>query len=294
MIYTVRHVTTIKYEAIVRLARFNLRLKPAAWPGQTLSDYKLRITPNPATQIEAAGPFIGTLTRVTIAEPLVELVIDSRFRVAVTATMPIFDALAPTVDEVRRAALDILSVSASSPSAYLFASRMTADDAAIASWAREIVRPERSILDAALELTKRIKAEFVYDPEATDSNTPAGTAFAQRRGVCQDFAHIMIIALRAIGLPAAYVSGYLRTLPPPGKPKLVGADATHAWVNLWCGPQLGWLGFDPTNGCRANSDHIFTAMGRDYADVAPVDGILVGGSGQHVRVAVDVTEVDKR
>jgi transglutaminase-like putative cysteine protease len=133
-----------------------------------------------------------------------------------------------------------------------------------------------------------IHAEFDYDAEATEAETPPAEAFRARRGVCQDFAHIMIIGLRAYGIPAAYVSGYLRTIPPPGKERLVGADATHAWVNLWCGDEIGWIGLDPTNALVAGEDHIFTAMGRDYGDVAPVDGVFLGGRGQEMEVSVDV------
>jgi transglutaminase-like putative cysteine protease len=143
-------------------------------------------------------------------------------------------------------------------------------------------------MSAAQRLMEAIHREFRYDPKATGAETPPLVAFNQRSGVCQDFAHIMIIAARANGVPAAYVSGYLRTLPPPGQPRLVGADAMHAWVNIWCGDELGWIGFDPTNNILVHEDHIVTAMGRDYADVAPIDGVFHGGVGQTMDVSVDV------
>ncbi|RYD63112.1 MAG: transglutaminase family protein, partial [Sphingomonadales bacterium] len=139
--------------------------------------------------------------------------------------------------------------------------------------------------------TQRIKREFRYDGKATAFDTPVAEAFAKRHGVCQDFAQVMIAAVRAAGLPAAYVSGYLRTRPPAGKPRLVGVDATHAWVNVWCGPALGWVGFDPTNGCTVGSDHIVTAVGRDYSDVAPIDGVFLGQDGQDIHVSVDVEPI---
>lgn len=145
-----------------------------------------------------------------------------------------------------------------------------------------------SAFAAASVLMDSIHREFVYDGTATRADTPAVDAFRARRGVCQDFAHIMIIALRQYGIPAAYVSGYLRTIPPPGEARLVGADATHAWVNVWCGPQMGWIGFDPTNAMLADVDHIFTAMGRDFGDVSPVDGVFIGGAGQRMNVQVEV------
>jgi transglutaminase-like putative cysteine protease len=134
----------------------------------------------------------------------------------------------------------------------------------------------------------RIHSDFVYDSEATDVSTPAAEAFRVRRGVCQDFAHIMISGLRGLGLPAAYVSGYLRTLPPPGGVRLEGADATHAWVSVWCGEENGWIAFDPTNAIVVKNDHIVLAIGRDYSDVAPIDGIILAPGKQTLKVGVDV------
>jgi len=144
------------------------------------------------------------------------------------------------------------------------------------------------VIEAAFDLATRIRTEFNYDPEYTEVSTPAIEAFEARRGVCQDFAHIMIAGLRGLGLPAAYVSGYLRTVPPPGKARLEGADATHAWVKLWCGPEAGWIGFDPTNALVVAGDHIELALGRDYADVAPIGGVVLGPGEQKIKVGVDV------
>jgi transglutaminase-like putative cysteine protease len=135
---------------------------------------------------------------------------------------------------------------------------------------------------------RRMHADFVFDSSATEVTTPASEAFKARRGVCQDFAHIMISSVKGLGLPAAYVSGYLRTIPPLGQPRLEGADATHAWVALWCGVELGWIGFDPTNAVLAQNDHIVLARGRDYSDVAPIDGIILAPGRQTLNVQVDV------
>src|SRR5205085_8279558 len=143
------------------------------------------------------------------------------------------------------------------------------------------------ILAGAVDLMHRIRTEFRYDPKATVISTPLDEVFAKRHGVCQDFAHVMIAGLRGLGLPAAYVSGYLRTIPPPGKPRLQGADATHAWVRVWLGSRLGWVGLDPTNAIPERNDHVVLAVGRDYSDVAPVDGILFGAGGQKISVRVD-------
>jgi transglutaminase-like putative cysteine protease len=168
---------------------------------------------------------------------------------------------------------------------------MAPHSAEIAAWAAPLLPAQQGVLAAGQALMQAIHDEFTYDGSATTTDTLPEAAFRARHGVCQDFAHVMIVAARAHGIPAAYVSGYLRTIPPPGRPRLVGADATHAWAALWCGDELGWIGFDPTNATLARSDHIFTAMGRDYADVAPLDGVFHGGAGQTMTVAVDVVPV---
>jgi transglutaminase-like putative cysteine protease len=152
--------------------------------------------------------------------------------------------------------------------------------------------PGKGIVVGAVDLMHRIRNDFKYDPKATVISTPLKEVFEKRHGVCQDFAHVMIAGLRGLGLPAAYVSGYLRTIPPPGKPRLQGADATHAWVSVWCGDEIGWVGFDPTNDLLVENDHIILAVGRDFSDVSPVDGIIVGSRKQKLAVAVDVLLVE--
>jgi transglutaminase-like putative cysteine protease len=150
------------------------------------------------------------------------------------------------------------------------------------------VTAERPLAVAVAELNRRIQADFVYDPQATDVGTPPAAAFAAKRGVCQDFAQVMLAGLRGVGLAARYVSGYLRTVPPPGQKRLEGADATHAWIEVYAGEAEGWLGFDPTNGIAAGPDHIVVAVGRDYADVSPVDGVVRAAGGHDLTVSVDV------
>lgn len=157
---------------------------------------------------------------------------------------------------------------------------------AITDYARPSFSAGRSAYGAAHDLMLRIGRDFRFDAKATTVSTPLAESFALRAGVCQDFAHVMIAALRGMGLPAAYISGYLRTVPPPGRPRLRGADASHAWVAVWCGD--GWLGLDPTNGVPVQDDHIVVARGRDYGDVAPVDGIVSGSGKQRLKVEVDV------
>jgi transglutaminase-like putative cysteine protease len=162
----------------------------------------------------------------------------------------------------------------------------------VSAYATESFPPGAGILKCAFDLMHRIRTQFRYDPKATAISTPLGEVFDKRHGVCQDFAHVMIAGLRGLGLPAAYVSGYLRTMPPPGQPRLQGADASHAWVSLWCGAELGWVDLDPTNDLLVANDHIVLAVGRDFSDVSPVDGIIVGSPKQKLGVAVDVLLVE--
>jgi transglutaminase-like putative cysteine protease len=293
MNYEIRHQTRVRYKVPVSLARLNLRLRPARWPDQELSQHSLKVMPRPATIVGEDGPWIVHCDRITIREPITELVIESRCHVSVhAASSPPDQAPAPGIEEVRRTALSSRDMSTAGPAAYLYASQMAETAPEIARWAGEVLAGATTALAAGDALTEAIHAGFRYDGTATVASTPPIDAFRQRRGVCQDFSHVMIIAARAHGIPAAYVSGYLRTLPPPGKPRLVGADAMHAWVALWCGEDRGWVGFDPTNAMRANTDHIFVAMGRDYADVAPIDGVLLGGQGQKMDLSVDVIPLD--
>jgi transglutaminase-like putative cysteine protease len=187
-----------------------------------------------------------------------------------------------------------------SPAHFLFPSRMVSLDPEIRDYVRQSFSPGRPVLDAAIELNGRMKSDIVYDTGATTVTTTPPMSFALRRGVCQDFAHIMISGLRGIGLPAAYVSGFLRTLPRTDPTRLQGADAMHAWVMLWCGPLLpspasgggkgsGWIGLDPTNAVLASEEHVVLAIGRDYTDVAPMDGVIFGSGNQQIDVAVSVT-----
>jgi transglutaminase-like putative cysteine protease len=189
----------------------------------------------------------------------------------------------------REEAVAAAMTDATSPSHYLYPSRLVTPLEPLTRYAKASFAPQRPVLEGARELMGRIKREFAYEPKSTAVSTPLLEAFERRAGVCQDFAHIMIAGLRGIGLPVAYVSGYIRTVPPPGKPRLEGADATHAWVSLWGGRQLGWVDLDPTNNMMVGNDHIVLAVGRDYSDVSPIDGIIVGSGGQELDVKVDVT-----
>jgi transglutaminase-like putative cysteine protease len=199
----------------------------------------------------------------------------------------------PTLAEISALARASRDLSAASPANYIFPSPLIPLDPAIAEWCAPDLAPERGALEAGFALANRIQREFAFDPAATLVDTPPAEAFRQRRGVCQDFAQIMITGLRAAGIPAAYASGYIRTLPPPGQARLVGADATHAWVLIWGGPVHGWVGVDPTNGIWMAGDHIIVAVGRDYAEIAPVDGVVLGSGAQKMDVSVDVAPLEE-
>ena len=158
-------------------------------------------------------------------------------------------------------------------------------------FARRLVKPGHSTLQVVRAVGRALHAHMTFDPHATEVDTPLAEAFAARKGVCQDYSHILIACLRGVGVPAGYVSGFLRTEPPPGKPRLEGADAMHAWVRAWCGARHGWVDYDPTNDCAVRNDHIVVARGRDYADVAPIKGMLRVAGRQNAHHAVDVIPV---
>ncbi len=288
MNYTVRHRTTYAYESRVTFARCVLRLTPRDSASQTVRESVLSVTPAPSRSFERQGPFGETTHTVLIETPHKLLVIEARSRVDVHASVDRLDFGAPW-EEIRARGMETADLGPDGPANFIYPTDRTPTLPLITEYARASFTRGRGVAAAAADLMSRIRTDFTFDPKATDVSTAPGEAFAARRGVCQDFAHIMICGLRGLGLPARYVSGYLRTLPPPGRPRLAGADATHAWVSLWCGPEAGWIGFDPTNAVLARDDHIVLASGRDYSDVAPIDGIILAPGKQTLKVEVDVT-----
>lgn len=292
MIYDIRHVTTYAYESSVSFARCSLRLEPRTGDGQELVSHSVEIRPRPADRASRRD-FFGTLTENVVIETAHRhLRIDSRSRVSVSRKAPGRTAPSPKWESVRDLAFEATSLGPSSPIGYVFASPLVPVLAPVTAFAAASFPPDIGVLVGAVDLMHRIRGGFKYDPKATVISTPLREVFEKRHGVCQDFAHVMIAGLRGLGLPAAYVSGYLRTIPPPGKPRLQGADATHAWVSLWCGREVGWIGFDPTNDLLVENDHIILGVGRDFSDVSPVDGIIVGSRKQKLNVAVDVIVVE--
>ncbi|PZO89964.1 MAG: transglutaminase [Sphingomonas sanxanigenens] len=291
MIYNIRHSTRFTYAAPARFARCNLRLKPIDWEGQHLLDYDLSVNPGGRISPARADASLANVDRVVVEQAVRGLEIVSSARVRIDRLVPVPSIDDPDLATVARLARESRDLSAAGPANYLFPSPLIPLDAGIADWCAESLPPGAGALEAGIALARRIQHEFEFDPAATVTETTPAEAFAKRRGVCQDFAQVMITGLRAAGLPAAYASGYIRTIPPPGQERLVGADATHAWVLLWCGPDRGWIGLDPTNGIWMAGDHIVMAIGRDYSEIAPIDGIVLGSGAQAMSVSVDVEPI---
>lgn len=288
MIYDVRQMTAYTYASPVSYARHVLRLTPIDRPRQRVHVAALDVLPAPIRRREGFDFFGNRLTWIELNQPHEKLAVHVIARVAVDHRGDDTRLASPSWEAVRDEMLAVADIGPTAPGHFLFPSRQVSLDPEIRDYVRESFSASRPILEAAVELGRRIKADFVYEIGATTASTTPSMSFALRRGVCQDFAHIMISGMRGLGLPAAYVSGYLRTSHSAEQPRLEGSDAMHAWVNVWCGAEIGWIGLDPTNAVAAGNDHIVLAIGRDYADVAPIDGVILAAGGQHIDVAVSV------
>ena len=283
------HVTRYSYGATVELTNGVLRLMPITGAGQTLEQFALITEPPCLPPTERVDAFGNRVESLRIEKPHRELSITAVSRVRVErAALP---EQSPAWEDVAEEALTVDSLAPDCPAIALYPSRRISLFNQATAYARESFSDRRQILDAATELSRRIRDDFVYDPEATEVTTPPQEVFKIRRGVCQDFAHVMIAALRGLALPALYVSGYIRTVPPPGKERLAGADASHAWVSLWCGSAIGWKDFDPTNAMPVRNDHIAVARGRDYSDASPIKSMVLSSGSHRLDVHVDVIPV---
>jgi transglutaminase-like putative cysteine protease len=289
MIYDIRHRTTFTYEDSVSVSHHVLHLAPRRHPRQRALETAMLIDPSPAVDSEGKDYFGNPVHYLTVQEPHDQLVVEARSRIDVQPLpAPLDLAASEPWDETR----DTLTAAGDEMllQAYQFAFdspySVASDD--IRDYALQSFWPGRPVLEAAMDLTSRIYREFEYRGGVSDVSTPVRDVFEMRKGVCQDFAHLQIACLRGIGVAARYVSGYLLTHPPEGKEKLVGADASHAWLSVWS-LSHGWVDFDPTNNVIPNVEHITIGWGRDYGDVSPINGFIVGGGGAHqVAVAVDV------
>ncbi|MDR3463409.1 MAG: transglutaminase family protein [Beijerinckiaceae bacterium] len=288
MIYDIKHLTIYEYGSSVTYSTCALRLLPRDEPGQIVYASRLDIEPSPMFTSERICFFGNRVTSITIGTAHRSLQVAARTSVEIDRAPPPPAAETPAWEDIREDTFAVASLDRESPAHFIHPSRFVPHYAPAAAYARESFPANTPVLEGAIDLMKRIHADFKYDPKATVVSTPLSEAFEKRHGVCQDFAHIMISGLRGIGLPAAYISGYIRTVPPPGQKRLEGADATHAWVSIWCGDEFGWIGLDPTNAILIGNDHIILAKGRDYADISPVAGIILGTREQDVIVRVDV------
>lgn len=289
MRYHIRLTIDYKYQSASDHVRNLLRLIPVDGPNQRLTQARLVIEPAPDERRDGHDFFGNAVSAVAWHEP-VQTITFALDAYAERLTAPVVDLSLPMAGLA--AALAGTDIGPDSPQHFLSATPRIAPDPAITAFTCAALPEGASALQAVRAVGGALFKAMTYDPEATDVHTPPAEAFAERHGVCQDFAQIMIAGLRAVGVPAAYVSGFLRTYPPPGQPRLAGVDAMHAWVAAWVGPAHGWVEFDPTNDQWAGEDYITVAIGRDYADAAPVKGVLRSAGGHSGKQAVDVIPLD--
>ncbi|NBR27349.1 MAG: transglutaminase family protein [Betaproteobacteria bacterium] len=285
--YRVMHETRYAYSDVVTSAHQLAHLRPRATAWQKVKSHKLTIEPKPVEQLTGGDYFGNDVMRFMIDTPHDELVVRAESVVDVESNAPDEDAVSPPWEKGRAAPgewgpnvdLDVESYRVGSPMAPMLEEAQIYGSASFT--------PGRPWLEAMIDLTKRIQRDFAYDPKATTVTTQVSEVFALKRGVCQDFAHLMISCLRSLGLPARYVSGYILNRPKPGARRMVGADASHAWVAAHC-PAHGWVAFDPTNGKLADLEFVTLGWGREFSDVTPLRGVVLGAATQTLEVAVKV------
>jgi transglutaminase-like putative cysteine protease len=290
MTYQILHRTLYEYAAPVTVSHHVARLEPRATPAQEREQFTLKIFPEPTLRKSRPDYFDNRLCFFSIQEMHNRLEIIAHSRVSVTGPHQAETEFLISWEDVAAMFRDPVSPEVVEPYQFIFDSPQASASFEFADYARASFGKGTPLLAAVRDLTARIFKDFKYDPKATTVATPLAEVWKKRRGVCQDFAHLGIACLRSLGIPARYVSGYLRTRPPEGKPRLVGADASHAWFGVFC-PRTGWVDFDPTNNVQPAEEHITVAFGRDFADVSPVAGVITGGGAHQVKVSVDVTEM---
>jgi transglutaminase-like putative cysteine protease len=289
MIYRVRHETTYEYSDPVSVSHHVLRLTPRELEGQIRRSSAIELAPH-APSTTHLDYFGNSVTSFSLQEPHEELTVAATSELEVhPSPLPDFKQ-SPPWQTLRDSLNSDHSPEGLDAYQFVFDSRRVSAKPELLDYASESFPIDCPVLEAINDLTSRIHRDFRFDTKATEVTTPVETFFEKRRGVCQDFSHLQIACLRSLGLPARYVSGYLRTIPPKGKPRLVGADASHAWCSAWSG--TGWVDFDPTNNCVPSDGHITVAWGRDYSDVSPIHGVLLGGARHTLDVAVDVMPIE--
>jgi transglutaminase-like putative cysteine protease len=293
MIYKIVHRTTYRYKYPVSVGNHVACLKPRTLLHHQLAQNELRIQPSPATRTERVDYFGNLLCFFTVQEAHKELVVESRSEVIMEGNATSWPQQSLPWEEAARLLPDDHSPAGLEAYQFGFESPRIRIRPEFAAYALQSFTPGRPMPEALLDLTARIHKDFRFDSKVTNVRTPTEEVFRKRRGVCQDFAHLQIACLRSLGIAARYVSGYLRTYPPPGQQRLVGADASHAWVSAYC-PGIGWLDMDPTNNVVPSNGHVTLAWGRDYGDVSPLRGLILGGGTHTLKVAVDMEPVDSQ
>jgi transglutaminase-like putative cysteine protease len=286
MRYDITHTTEYDYGESVAVAHHVARLQPRALPRQQCLHHELTITPEPAVTSGYEDYFGNPVTFFGVQGGHTTLVVRARSTVTVVgASVPAPEDTPPWEQATDRDTMPFEAIE------FVFDSQESRALFGIETYARVSFPPGRPLLAAVIDLTARINREFTFDSKATTVATPLAEVFASRRGVCQDFARLEIACLRSLGIPARYISGYLETDPPENTPRLLGADASHAWLDFHC-PDVGWIPVDPTNNLMPSDRHITLAWGRDYSDVSPIRGVILGGGAHTLNVHVDVVRLD--
>jgi transglutaminase-like putative cysteine protease len=285
------HRTLYRYGDVVTTSHHEARLSPRDSEAQRTLQHEIVIDPAPEARRRRFDYFGNRAVHFSVSEPHRSLEVVARSIIELTPVRPPLLSNTMNWERVR----DLLAFDRHRDSldayAMVFPSPLVPSIDGVFEYAQSSFSPGRPVLEAVRDLVARIHGEFTYDPRATEVSTPLADVLRQKRGVCQDFAHFGIACLRSHGLPGRYVSGYLLTRPPPGKPKLVGADASHAWFATFV-PEHGWVDFDPTNNVIPDGEHVTAAYGRDFSDVTPIRGVILGGGAHQLSVAVDVDSVD--
>ncbi len=288
-LYHVVHETTYAYESRVAVAQQLLHLTPRDLPRQRRLEHAIRISPQPSETTEHLDYFGNPVQHAVLDSPHEVLSVLAESRVSVASRMGVPGKGSPAWETVRDSLHSATAPALLEAAEFRFESPHIRFSPGLASYCAASFEPGRPFLDGVLELNHRIHTEFEFDDSATSVSTPLSEVLELRRGVCQDFAHLMTGCLRMLGLPARYVSGYILTTPPPGQVRMIGADASHAWVSVYC-PSAGWVDIDPTNDLIVDDEHITLAWGRDFSDVAPMRGVILGGGEQELEVHVTVTQ----
>lgn len=290
MKYRVRHATHYAYGSAVELATHVVHLRPRPLPWQRVLSERIVTEPAAARRRDGLDHYDNLVTWLFLDLPHADF--------EVTAESVVEVAYPPPPPAETTPAWEVVVAAAQGPEGwreaeFRFESPMAESNADATAYAAASFPPGTPVLVGLLDLNRRIRTEFRFRAGVTGISTPVAQIMQKREGVCQDFSHLMISALRGIGLPARYVSGYIRTRPPPGQPRRQGADQSHAWVGCWLGPELGWIDLDPTNGLVVQDEHVVLGWGRDFGDVSPVRGIILGGGDHSLTVTVDLEPDDE-